>query len=383
MRTLLVADDSVTVQRVVALTFADEPIRVITCGDGPQAIERMAAQRPDIVLAATTLPQVNGYDLALFMRGRPELKDVPVLLLSGAFETVDDVRLAVSGANGVIEKPVEPHNVIGRVKQLLGLRSEAKPETTGRLITSAEGPSDAKLAVVAPPRDVTSIFAWTSNALGEQGNPVVEVDDDWFGRDESQARAEARAPAPAAPPDSVFEIDSDWFVEDDTVRGAQSPAQQALAAEMGVTDGESPNAEPRPDARAPESAPPTVAPMIAMPLPNVPLPAIASVTPASSRSSRDVADDFAQLLAFEQGEHDEPPLVENPEARLVAPEMTDEMLDKIAARVADCLNASLFGEQLRTAMTATVRATVSEIVSATSERLVRDEIERIKSKTKT
>ena len=55
-------------------------------------MEQMAAERPDIVLAGTTLPQVNGYDLARFVRSKPELQDVPVLLLSGAFETVDEAR---------------------------------------------------------------------------------------------------------------------------------------------------------------------------------------------------------------------------------------------------------------------------------------------------
>ena len=60
------------------------------------------------MLAGTTLPGVNGYDLARFMRGKTELQMVPVLLLAGAFETVDEARLASSGANGILEKPVEP-----------------------------------------------------------------------------------------------------------------------------------------------------------------------------------------------------------------------------------------------------------------------------------
>ena len=95
---------------------------------------------PDIVLAGTTLPQVSGYDLAKHMRSQPGLRNVPVLLLTGAFETVDEERLKASGANGVLEKPVEPTDVIARVKELLGLKSEAKPATAGRLVTSAGRP---------------------------------------------------------------------------------------------------------------------------------------------------------------------------------------------------------------------------------------------------
>ena len=74
MRTLLLADDNITVQRVIALTFAEEPIRVVAVADGQQAMEQMAAERPDIVLAGTTLPQVSGYDLAQFMRGKPDCR---------------------------------------------------------------------------------------------------------------------------------------------------------------------------------------------------------------------------------------------------------------------------------------------------------------------
>jgi CheY-like chemotaxis protein len=140
MRTLLLADDNITVQRVIALTFAAEDIQVVSCNDGQQAMERMAAQPPDIVLAGTSLPTMNGYDLARFIRNQPELASIPVLLLSGAFENIDEARVVSSGASGVIEKPVEPNNVIGRVKELLGLKSEAKPAAPGRLITPGNAP---------------------------------------------------------------------------------------------------------------------------------------------------------------------------------------------------------------------------------------------------
>ena len=81
MPTLLVADDSITVQRVIALTFANEQIRVVAVSDGMQAVERMKTLHPDIVLAGTVLPQVSGYDLAKHMRTIPGLRNVPVLLL--------------------------------------------------------------------------------------------------------------------------------------------------------------------------------------------------------------------------------------------------------------------------------------------------------------
>ncbi len=135
MRTLLLADDNITVQRVIALTFAQEPVRIVTASDGHQAMDRVVVDRPDIVLAGTTLPEVNGYDLARFVKSKPESKHVPVLLLSGAFESIDEAELLASGANGVIEKPVEPTVVIRRVKELLGLRTRDAAPAAGRLVT--------------------------------------------------------------------------------------------------------------------------------------------------------------------------------------------------------------------------------------------------------
>ena len=68
---LLLADDSVTIQRVIELTFADEDIQVIAVGDGRQAIERIRADRPDIVLADIGMPERDGYEVAAFVKGDP------------------------------------------------------------------------------------------------------------------------------------------------------------------------------------------------------------------------------------------------------------------------------------------------------------------------
>ncbi len=102
------------------------------------------------------------------------------------------------------------------------------------------------------------------------GNPVFEVDDDWFGGAESQARADARAgrreiAEDLSDPESagrrgrrrrrqpIFEVDDDWFAEDDKARAARLDEQRALAAEMGIHDVDLPHAEPAPNAPAPPS----------------------------------------------------------------------------------------------------------------------------------
>src|SRR5712691_1605345 len=119
-QTLLLADDSVTIQRVIELTFADEAITVVAVSDGDQAIERIEADPPDIVLVDIGMPGRTGYEVAQHIKQSPRLKHIPVLLLTGAFEPVDQAKAAAAGCDGVLAKPFEPQLVIARVKELLG-----------------------------------------------------------------------------------------------------------------------------------------------------------------------------------------------------------------------------------------------------------------------
>ena len=108
---LLLADDSVTIQRVVELTFSGEDIQVVTVGDGEQAIARIPVEHPDIVLADIAMPKRSGYEVAAFVKGRPDLSHIPVLLLAGAFEPVDEARAQQVKSDGVLVKPFEPQQV--------------------------------------------------------------------------------------------------------------------------------------------------------------------------------------------------------------------------------------------------------------------------------
>ena len=94
--TLLLADDSVTIQRVIELTFADEDVQVIAVGDGDQAIAALDANPPDIVLADVGMPGKNGYEVARHMRSHPRLAGIPIVLLTGAFEPVDQTKAAAA-----------------------------------------------------------------------------------------------------------------------------------------------------------------------------------------------------------------------------------------------------------------------------------------------
>jgi CheY-like chemotaxis protein len=147
--TLLLADDSVTIQRVIELTFADEDVQVVAVGDGDQAIERLESCPPDIVLADVGMPGRNGYEVSRYVKQTPKLAHIPVVLLTGAFEPVDAQKAAEVGCDGVLAKPFEPQLVIGRVKELLaGPARRLSPSPDAN--PSAPMPAAAPLAPPAP-----------------------------------------------------------------------------------------------------------------------------------------------------------------------------------------------------------------------------------------
>jgi CheY-like chemotaxis protein len=137
---LLLADDSVTIQRVIELTFSGEDVEVLTASDGEEALARIANDKPDVVLADIGMPKRSGYDVSAFVKGSPELSHIPVLLLAGAFEPVDDAKAREVQCDGVLVKPFEPQQVIARVRELLG---GAKGNPTQPAVPAIPRPAEA------------------------------------------------------------------------------------------------------------------------------------------------------------------------------------------------------------------------------------------------
>ncbi len=118
-RKLLVADDSVTIQKVVQLTFAGEDVAIEAVSSGDQAVERAYALRPDIILADVFMPGLNGYEVCSKVKGDAELAGTPVVLLVGTFEPFDDAEAARVRADGHLTKPFDTSELIQLVRSLI------------------------------------------------------------------------------------------------------------------------------------------------------------------------------------------------------------------------------------------------------------------------
>jgi CheY-like chemotaxis protein len=124
-RKLLLADDSVAIQKVIDLTFTDEGMEVTTVGDGDQARERLEEMDPDIVLADCFMPGTDGYELCRIIRQTERLKQIPVMLLVGSFEPFDEAEARQAGASDVVTKPFQSiRDLVSRVGSLLGKQPE-------------------------------------------------------------------------------------------------------------------------------------------------------------------------------------------------------------------------------------------------------------------
>jgi CheY-like chemotaxis protein len=119
VKTILLADDSITIQKVVELTFSEVDYRVICVSSGGQALKKAAEVRPDIVLLDVIMPEKNGYEVCEQLKRNPSTRGIPVLLLTGTFEPFDKKRADAAGANGHVTKPFESQVLVGKVEELI------------------------------------------------------------------------------------------------------------------------------------------------------------------------------------------------------------------------------------------------------------------------
>src|SRR4029079_19042426 len=125
---ILLADDSITIQKVIELTFSDEDFDVVTVGNGRLAVERIEDIRPDIVLCDIIMPEKDGYEVCEYIKKHPRLSSTPVLLLTGAFEPFDQERATRVGCDEFLAKPFEPASLIAKVNELLANAAAQAPE---------------------------------------------------------------------------------------------------------------------------------------------------------------------------------------------------------------------------------------------------------------
>ncbi|MBN1881823.1 MAG: response regulator [Deltaproteobacteria bacterium] len=115
---ILLADDSVTIQKVVSITLAHEDIDLTIVDNGAEAFAKAQQIQPDIILLDVVMPDKDGYQVCEKIKQMPELSHIPIILLTGTFEPFDEEKAEQVGANDYLKKPFESHALINKIKEM-------------------------------------------------------------------------------------------------------------------------------------------------------------------------------------------------------------------------------------------------------------------------
>jgi DNA-binding response OmpR family regulator len=124
MPTVLIVDDEPIVREVVADYLRKDGFRVESAADGPEALSRFAAARPDLVLLDLMLPGIDGLEICRRIR---TTSNVPIIMVTAKSEETDTIIGLGVGADDYIAKPFSPRELVARVKAVL--RRAATPPT--------------------------------------------------------------------------------------------------------------------------------------------------------------------------------------------------------------------------------------------------------------
>jgi twitching motility protein PilT len=137
MHTILVVEDSETMQQIVAIALACDPftlVSALSCADG---LARAATAPPAAVIVDHTLDDGSGYDLAARLRGLPGLQAVPIVLLTSEQAPLDDNRAAAAGVTAHLQKPFECDDLLVRMRSLLGVVAPPPPKAAPSPVTAS------------------------------------------------------------------------------------------------------------------------------------------------------------------------------------------------------------------------------------------------------
>lgn len=210
--TLLLADDSITIQKVVELTFAETEHSVVAVGNGRDLLARIDQVRPDVILCDVVMPDLNGYDICQRIKSEPATLHIPVVLLTGTFEPFDRDRALAAGCDAIVTKPFEAKELIATVEDLL-MRSQVFGDDGGGEGGIAAGEYSVPDGVQGIDFTTTGFERMVAQPPKPELPPVDGIE-----MTTSSFQSQISAPAPPPPPELADDSDADL--------GRRSPANR-------------------------------------------------------------------------------------------------------------------------------------------------------------
>ena len=150
MKTILVVDDEPKIVGLARDYLEHAGFTVVSASDGPEALARARADRPDLVVLDLGLPKLDGLDVARALR---QASSVPIVILSGRSDESDKLVGLELGADDYVTKPFSPKELVARVRAVL--RRSERPVGSSDVIRAADVTLDVpRLRVRAGDREV-------------------------------------------------------------------------------------------------------------------------------------------------------------------------------------------------------------------------------------
>ena len=174
---LLVADDSITIQKVIGIIFGGDDYSLTVVDNGKTAIEKAREVCPDVLLIDALMPGMTGYEVSEAVRATPALANKPILILTGSFEPFDEDKAKKCGADDFLAKPFESQQIISKVKELaeLGLARE-KAALAAKAQSIPQMEPEPPAAVFAPTAEPFAEPAFTQQ---NEAPPISTQSDIW------------------------------------------------------------------------------------------------------------------------------------------------------------------------------------------------------------
>ena len=120
--TVLIVDDNPQNVELLQAFLESLPVRIITAADGVEALEKIEAHNPDLILLDIMMPRMSGFQVCRKLKGEPKTRDIQVLMVTALNELGDIEQASECGTDDFVSKPVNKLELLTRVKSLLRVR---------------------------------------------------------------------------------------------------------------------------------------------------------------------------------------------------------------------------------------------------------------------
>jgi CheY-like chemotaxis protein len=408
---ILVADDSITIQKIVAMAFENEDAEVEGIKDGQEAFEKVPDFKPDIVLSDVDMPGLDGFELCQKIKEDPELANIKVLLLASDLEDFDEGRFKESQAENYISKPFKSDDIVQMVTQVMAGENASKtPElpdsiegkddepTLEELLESVEMLSTDSMEIIDDPIEespgeeiieepsvaidddiLSQMIQDVGSEISSEPDPIASSDDDILGEmtREVETQLEEQVPEPELSSEKPVLEDEESFDEDFEIYAEVQPQEMESFDDLDSAFKEIVSYDVKQPVETKEGTISVLGGIVPEPedLLEKMAPGAFSETEKRPYSPEEIREHLNAKVSSESMHYDTSPNFENSDDHFiqVAGEQVREILER-------SLDSSLSKEVsgLSDILVKTIREVVREITPEIARSIIREEIEKIK-----